>query len=344
MTRYIQFHILISHAPSNLNRDDTGRPKTAILGGLPRLRISSQSLKRTWRNSESFRTALEGHTGVRTKRIVEEIVLPKLEQAGVSEKDRLKWAQEIAGTLGEVDGKTARTKQLVHISPGERAALETLADKMASEKRAATEDERALLKYDGAAVDIALFGRMIAADPEHNVDAAAQVAHALTVHPVTVEEDYFTAVDDLKTREEDMGAGHVGVNEFGAGVFYEYVCVNRDLLVANLSYNEDLAARALAALARAMTTTNPSGKQNSFASHAYASYVRVESGTQQPRSLAAAFLNGVHPPYLRNAIDNLEAYSARLDSAYGRCWDTSAALDVEKGEGSLEKILAFVQA
>ena len=70
MTQFIQLHLLTSYPPSNLNRDDLGRPKTAIMGGLPRLRISSQSLKRAWRESSVMETAVHAeHIGIRTKRM-----------------------------------------------------------------------------------------------------------------------------------------------------------------------------------------------------------------------------------------------------------------------------------
>jgi CRISPR system Cascade subunit CasC len=46
MDKFIQLHILTSFPPANLNRDDLGRPKTAKMGGVDRIRVSSQSLKR----------------------------------------------------------------------------------------------------------------------------------------------------------------------------------------------------------------------------------------------------------------------------------------------------------
>ena len=61
MSTFIQLHLLTSYPPSNLNRDDLGRPKTAIMGGKTRLRVSSQSLKRAWRTSDLFESALAGH-------------------------------------------------------------------------------------------------------------------------------------------------------------------------------------------------------------------------------------------------------------------------------------------
>jgi CRISPR system Cascade subunit CasC len=137
-----------------------------------------------------------------------------------------------------------------------------------------------------------MFGRMLAAAPAYNKEAAVQVAHAVTVHEVAVEDDYFTAVDDLNNGEEDQGAGHLGETEFAAGVFYLYVCIDRYLLKENLA-DDQLADRAIAALIEASAKIAPTGKQNSFASRAYASYIMAEKGDQQPRSLSIAFLKPV---------------------------------------------------
>lgn len=101
-----------------------------------------------------------------------------------------------------------------------------------------------LRRADGA-VDIAMFGRMLADDPAFNRDAAVQVGHAITTHRVLAEDDWFSAVDDLKTRDEDMGAGHLGEAGFGSGVYYLYACINADLLIENLAGDKDLAAQGL---------------------------------------------------------------------------------------------------
>ena len=64
MTTFIQLHLLTAYPAANLNRDDTGAPKTVVLGGATRLRVSSQSLKRAWRTSALFEQALAGHIGI----------------------------------------------------------------------------------------------------------------------------------------------------------------------------------------------------------------------------------------------------------------------------------------
>ena len=113
-----------------------------------------------------------------------------------------------------------------------------------------------------------MFGRMLASSPAFNVEAAVQVAHAITIHKVAVEDDYFSAVDDLNRGEEDVGAAHIGEAGFGAGVFYLYLCINRELLLENLGGDTSLTAKTLEALVHAATKVSPTGKQNSFASRA----------------------------------------------------------------------------
>lgn len=229
MSRFIQLHVLTSYPPSNLNRDDLGRPKSAQMGGVNRLRISSQSLKRAWRKSELFESALKGHIGTRTKEMGVK-VFKDLIAKGVKESDARDWAKKIAEQFGaakkpkDVTSEEAlQIEQLAHFSPAEIAAIDALTAALAESKIEPTPEQLKLLRKDHAAVDIALFGRMLAAKPEFNTEAAAQVAHAITVHAVSVQDDWFSAVDDLNSGLEDRGAGHIGEAAFGAGVFYLYI-------------------------------------------------------------------------------------------------------------------------
>lgn len=343
MTQFIQLHLLTAYPPSNLNRDDLGRPKTAIVGGTERLRISSQSLKRAWRTSEHFESALGDFRGTRTKRLGQE-VYARLTDKGVKEKDAQKWASTIAAVFGKVKkDHPLEIEQLAHVAPEEWQAVMELADKLADEDREPDKAELDLLREKPKAVDIALFGRMLASKPAYNVEAACQVAHAITVNPVKIEDDFFTAVDDLNTHEEDAGAGHMGDAGFASGVFYQYICINRDLLVENLQGDEDLANRSIAALTEAVTKVAPTGKQNSFASRAYTSYLLAEKGMQQPRSLSVAFLKAVRSgDPLTKAIECLESQRDSFDKAYGKCADARKILNVQADEGSLDKIIEFV--
>jgi CRISPR system Cascade subunit CasC len=350
MSTFVQLHLLTSYPPACLNRDDLNRPKTAVMGGVQRLRVSSQSLKRAWRTSEVFQQALSGHIGTRTKEMGVH-VYKRLKKAGVAEKLSKEWAQKIAGPFGKLKRPNQdnplldlEIEQLAHFSPEEVAAIEELADTLARASRGPTDDELKLLRDKHRATDISLFGRMLAEKPIYNIEAACEVAHAITVHKVAVEDDYFTAVDDLNTRQEDVGSAHIGEQGFAAGLFYLYVCINRDLLKENLSDDEALTQQTLRALTEAAAIVAPGGKQKSFGSRAYASYILAEKDSRQPRSLAVAFLKPVREgDMLHDAISVLFSTRANMDKVYYNSQaSTPYVLNALEGTGSLADLLNFV--
>ena len=377
MSEFIQLHILASYPPSNLNRDDLGRPKTAVMGGTQRLRVSSQSLKRAWRESDIFKESLSGHIGIRTKEMG--VYIYKALTTGCSLEDAIKnnddankifspmpefkakkYAQEIAGVFGKVkiakkskDGKAEETEddpigdlkleQLAHFSQEEINLIDSLLKNIAESGDTPTKDDLLLLRKQHTAVDIAMFGRMLASSPMHNTEAAVQVSHAITVHKVAVEDDYFTAVDDLNKGDDNAGAAHIGELEFASGLFYNYVCINRTLLAENLGEDGELVNKALRALVEAAAKVAPTGKQNSFASRAYASYIMAEKGTQQPRSLSVAFLKALNgKDLLDESISALRDTNGKMESVYGKCSESNCEMNAYTGEGSLSRILDFV--
>jgi CRISPR system Cascade subunit CasC len=343
MSRFLQLHLLTFFPPANLNRDDTGRPKTAVVGGATRLRLSSQALKRAWRGSEVFRTALAGHMGVRTQRLGE-AVRDHLLARGVAEAQAVKIARDIAPVFGKVKPDTDRnrthTEQLAFVAPQEQQAAFAVAERLAAGEKLEVKPDQILTRSDSAA-DIALFGRMLADAPDYNREAAAQVAHAITTHRVSVEDDYYTAVDDLKKPSEDAGAGFVGEAAFGSGVFYLYICVDTALLAKNLGGDAVLAGTALAALAEAAATAAPRGKQNSFAAHGRAHYILAERGDQQPRTLAGAFAKPVEGGDLvADSVAALKQFRADIDAAYEQVPKASVEMQIG-GDGRLSDIVAF---
>lgn len=391
MNRFIQLHMLTSYPASNLNRDDTGRPKSVVVGNVMRLRVSSQALKRAWRTSDIFVGALgalneQGYSdflGVRTRDMGIE-AYEELVKLGVAEKQAREWAREIAAVFGATEQTKAakkaaskakdnkadseepataeintdknadlKTRQLAHYSSEERKAIHALVKTLARENRAPSEEDKKLLSQSRTAADIAMFGRMLADKPEFNTDAAVQVSHAFTVHKALAEGDYFTAVDDLNRGTEDRGAAHLGVTEYGSGVFYTYVCIDRALLLENLGNDADLVARTLSGLIRAMAQVSPTGKQNSFASRAYASYLMAELGDQQPRSLMQAFVRpiGQQDGLIESAIAQLELHQQCFDQAYGACASARAVMcalpdaPLRAGEQvlALPELVQFVQ-
>ena len=389
MSRFVQVHALTAYPPANLNRDEMGRPKTALLGDALRLRISSQSLKRAWRKSDVFASYLEEPTaqiGTRSKRIGIDWIYSKLVEEGVEPPVAKSWSIDLQRAYGEPESEDKANDeaellntQLVHVSPVEQAKLLGFVQSLSASLRLGTADEAVevatkaidrrnksqkqdkkkanatlarelaglLLVETSTSIDVALFGRMLASVPRYNFEAAVQVAHAITVHKAAVEDDYFSAVDDLNEGLEDKGAAHIGERGYGAGVFYLYICINRELLQANLGGDLGLTAQALEALTYAITQVAPTGMQNSFGSRAHASYVLAEKGNQQPRSLVQAFLKPVKPwgehDMLSLAVDALAQRRDKFDKVYGTCADSRCHFDVEKGEGSLAEVVTFVK-
>ena len=348
MSNFIQLHFLTAFPAANLNRDDTGAPKTVMFGGATRLRISSQSLKRAWRTSEVFSEQLKKHIGIRTCRIATEAAKIMMD-GGVDQKTAVKWAAEIANKLGKAkkdkDSSSlvnTETEQLVHISPEEMEKVRVLAKRLSEEKREPTEEELAIFQNKNHAVDIALFGRMLASSPKFNVEAACQVAHAIGVSASVIEDDFFTAIDDLKQEADDAGAGHLGETAFGSAVFYNYICLDFDLLVKNLDGDEPLAKKAVIALVEAALTTPPTGKQNSFGSRGYALWALAEKGEFQPRTLAAAVCHPISGNnMISDAITRLETFRENLNSVYGQ-QTAFRKFDVTKPSGSMSELLEFV--
>lgn len=347
MGKFLQLHILTNYGPANLNRDDLNRPKTAIVGGVQRLRVSSQCLKRAWRTSEVFESALSGHIGTRTKEMGKKIY-KDLIGGDIKDKEAKEWAEKIAEVFGKSKKedkkdplKELEIEQLVHFSTEEITIIDTLIKKMINSKTGPSDDDLKLLQKNRGSADIAMFGRMLADNPAFNAEAAVQVAHAFTVHKAAVEDDYFSAIDDLNAHDEHAGSGHIGEAEFGAGLFYLYVCIDRGLLKENLEGNDALVGKAIEALIESSATVSPTGKQNSFASRAYASYILAEKGDKQPRSLAGAYLKPISgEEILDDSITLLKQTRDMFNKVY-KDETKPYELNGVKGDGTMEDLKKY---
>ncbi len=327
---FIDIHVIQTVPPSNMNRDDTGSPKTAYYGGVRRSRVSSQAWKRATRTA--FGTILDRQDlGVRTKMVVdmvsEEIrsIEPSLEH-GMS----LELAEDVVNRAGiptekprakkdeEAGQESARSSYLVFLS---RAQAENLAELAVSawksdespDKKAA----RAAANRDHS-VDVALFGRMVADASDINVDASVQVAHAISVHAVDNEYDYFTAVDD-RAPSDNPGAGMIGTVEFNSATLYRYATVDLSALEGNLG-NGDAARRAVEAFIQAFVTSMPTGKQNTFANRTLPDGVVVMVREGQPVNLVGAFERAVttrDDGYVAEACRRLSTYATSVDDGFG---------------------------
>lgn len=299
----VDIHVIQTVPPSNINRDDTGSPKTAVYGGQRRARVSSQAWKRATR--DAFEPLLDrSELGVRTKRVVE-MIGTEIARQDPTLTER---SQELAGAVLNAAGvKTVASRKkgepdesgyLIFLSSRQVTNLADLAVRAAHDAgngKAAIDGKEARARADrDHSVDVSLFGRMVADVTDLNVDAAAQVAHALSVHAVSNEYDYFTAVDDHKKNDEneDAGAGMIGTVEFNSSTLYRYATVDVDRLRDNLGDGE-ATRRATEAFLRAFVSSMPTGKQNTFANRTLPDAVLVVVRQSQPINLVGAFEDAV---------------------------------------------------
>lgn len=348
MIRFLQLHWLASYPGALLNRDEAGLGKRLPFGGVTRGRVSSQSLKRHWRlaGADSLEQAeanpralqnLDIPMGVRTKRAVEEKIMPRaleLQPAGDDVRDAVE-AALLRGLHGK-EATDAKKRQALYFGEPEIEFLAELAARAlaASDAEAAgtmlanclkDKDQRANLRAlkHGAGLGAALFGRMVTSDRAANTDAAIHVAHAMTVHAMERELDFMTVVDDLARADADEHAGSAGMfdMEITSGLYYGYVVVDIDLLVSNLSGDREIAAQVVENLVHLVAQVSPGAKKGSTAPYSWAELMLIETGAQQPRSLANAFRNPVPLParngLLATAAEAMGNYVARLDEAYG---------------------------
>ncbi|MDR7587724.1 MAG: type I-E CRISPR-associated protein Cas7/Cse4/CasC [Armatimonadota bacterium] len=328
--KLLEAHVIQTVAPSNLNRDDTGSPKDALFGGYRRSRISSQAQKRAVRVAfKAWPLLSDAERAVRTRRLVDE--LSKRLSGAPPEQARLA-VENALNALG-FRVREGRTEYLLFLGNRELDRLAGLikahfnkltATETKGKKNAKVDEELkdALEKVldGGKAVDVALFGRMLADRPELAKDAACQVAHAISTHRVDREFDFYTAVDDLSPKEE-AGAGMMGDVEFYSATLYRYAVVNLDKLVENLQGDKELAVKGALAFLEAFVLTLPSGKQNSFAAHNPPLFVAFQAGVGLPRNLATAFERPIWPQdgkaLSEISVEALVEEWARFDRVYG---------------------------
>jgi CRISPR system Cascade subunit CasC len=330
MTRFLQFHTLTVYPPSNPNRDDSNRPKTVRYGFTERLRISSQSLKRAWRVSgeflrESVGTRLANSKKTHTfKDYLKQCFSGKID--GVTPKPDIKEAEQNKIIEALIKELTNDKDVLVFLSYAEMERVHNIVRN--GTLPPSNQAHYEIFQKGDLSADVAMFGRMMTENPRQNIEAAVQVSHAFTVHAGSVEDDYFTAIDDVKQKHfpELTGAFLPDSRAFGGGgVYYLYVCVDIDLLLKNLNNNTEAAKQAIQGLINAMTKVAPSGMQNSFGSRVHCEYVLAEYGERQPRSLATAFLQAVygdkHDSPLEIAKHRLEQRQDEIDEIYGNLWE-----------------------
>ena len=349
-----ELHTIQNFAPSNLNRDDSNTPKDCEFGGYRRARISSQCIKRAVRRHSAFTEAVKeagGDVGIRTKRIKKRLADIFIEKNEKNAAQAEKAAVAVVELLGLKLSDADKTEYLLYLGEnevGEMARIGVSAwdvlqrsddskqdKKDKKKKKDAVSEELKKVQSELAAIvsknrkesksyaaDIALFGRMVADSKNMNVDAACQVAHAISTHKVEMEMDYFTAVDDLLP-DEDSGSDMIGVVEFNISCFYRYSLIDLNKLRENLGFNDDLLNAAVIGYMEASIKAIPTGKQNSMAAQNPPAFARVlirKDGF--PWSLANAFQKPVSAGREKTidecSIAALNDYFNRLSKIYGQ--------------------------
>ena len=335
--RFLDIHVLLSSPYANLNRDDTGSPKTGHIGGVERARVSSQCQKRAARLAMTIEGATRtrklpasiakhlagwqpdaakiaaaavlaahgfepykddlGETSILTflpddagLRIAQAITAhaPGLQAAAgaMPAPDNAAGAAAVAEVLGRaLAGKKLDAKASAAAKLRAAVAAQAVAGHVAN-----PETLHAAVKHELERVNpsIALFGRMLTAMPETNVDGAAQVAHAFSTHAADIDTDYFTAVDDLND-DAEPGAGMIGTPDYVSAVYYRRAVVDLDELRDNLNDNLAEAAATAAAFADAFARSISGAKKTSCGPPPRPSLVLAVARSDTPVSYCNAY-------------------------------------------------------
>lgn len=361
MSVFVDIHVLQTLPPSNPNRDDTGAPKSANFGGVSRMRISSQAIKRAAR--EDFENSLDERLrGVRSKRIplaLKKLILERQPEINADALSKMVSTVVAWTYLGHKDSKDKRNKLLKEVKKDperafdevdalwfvSNAELESYVDAII-EDSAQDDLEKAFKKrkFDKGSrsgdqsVAVALFGRMVASNVNLKIDAACQVAHAIGVGAVEHEYDYYTAVDDEKKRndEADEGAGMIGTIEFASATVYRYATINVDMLRENLG-DDTVVDRAIELFVDSFVRSMPTGKITTFANRTLPDAVLVQVRDDQPINMCGAFEDPIvsdRNGFAEPAVERFVEFESQLRELTGlEAVDSLVAWSTPRGAG-----------
>ncbi|MFW8564988.1 type I-E CRISPR-associated protein Cas7/Cse4/CasC [Orrella sp. 11846] len=331
----IEFHVLQSFPVTCLNRDDVGAPKTAVVGGSTRARVSSQSWKRQVRLSlQDFGVKL----GYRTKKI-EQLVSQACLEAGATE--------EQAQQCGESVAKLLSADTLVFISETEAKAFAKYASELDFDASKLKEKELAKVSKKALnpavdALDIALFGRMVAKAADMNVEAAASFAHAISTHRVSNEVEFFTAIDDL---QDEPGSAHMGSLEFNSSTYYRYISLDLGQLSQTLGDDVDLKP-VIEAFTKALFVAVPIARQTTQSGASPWEFARVL--VRKGQRLQVPFETAIraeHGGYLQPSIEALTQYLDKKEKMMGSLFGKLGGYDWGQDEDySVDRLVADLQS
>jgi len=330
---FIEFHILQSFPVTCLNRDDVGSPKTAIIGGRTRARVSSQCWKR------AVRMAMHDYCnvklGMRTKKLYE-IISDECIKQGAGEEQTEKCTDKIISFFADKD-------TLHFVSNGEAKAFaeyikELEFDDSKIEKKEINKIAKNIKINDG--LDIALFGRMVAKAPEQDIEAASCFSHAISTHEISNEIDFFTALDDFNnmegTEDKTQGAGHLGSVEYNSATYYRYISLNLGQLFE--TFGEDVKTEdinsAVESFIKALYLAVPVAKQTSMSGACSWDYAKIL--VRNGQRLQISFETSVKRQdggYLKSSIEELKQKLVDKEKAFGSLWEERGSYEIMDGNG-----------
>ncbi|MHB0765392.1 type I-E CRISPR-associated protein Cas7/Cse4/CasC [Stutzerimonas sp. NM35] len=330
----IEFHILQSFPVTCLNRDDVGAPKTAVVGGVTRARVSSQCWKRQVRLAmPTFGIKL----ATRSKQ-VEGLFVRACQAAGADEVAALACGKKMADLL--IDDT------LLFISDSEATAFAEHARGLEFDESKLKDKELAKVAKKAInpaldALDIALFGRMVAKAADMNVEAASSFAHAISTHKVSNEVEFFTALDDL---QDEPGSAHMGSLEFNSATYYRYVSLDLGQLAQSLA--EDNLKKAIAAFTQALFVAVPNARQTTQSGASPWEFARVL--VRKGQRLQVPFESPVKARgdgFLQPSIDTLKSYLDKKEKLAGSLFGKVAGYDWGEDESfSIDELIAALQS
>jgi CRISPR system Cascade subunit CasC len=327
----IEFHILQSFPVTCLNRDDVGAPKSAIVGGIPRARVSSQCWKRQVRMAmPEFGIKL----GIRSKKIAE-LLSNECKELGANDEQAQICGKSMAGFFAE--------DTLLFLSETEAKAFACYAHDLGFDEKKFKDKELAKIAKKALnpaidALDIALFGRMVAKAPDMNIEASASFSHAISTHKVSNEIEFFTAVDDVRA-DDESGSAHMGSLEFNSATYYRYISLDLGQLQQTLGEDADLKP-AVEAFVKALYVAIPDARQTTQSGACPWEYARVL--VRKGQRLQASFERAVKAKgegYLSASQDELKTWLDKTEklsgSLFGKIGDYEWGCDLEYSIDSL---------
>ena len=369
---HIEFHILQSFPVTCLNRDDVGAPKTAIVGGVQRARVSSQAWKRPVRMAMH---ELGVTHGTRTK-LISKLIADACEDKGATpeqakacgdrtegafiKKKEPKKAKKGKEDSAEMDVEETvaepaaeKTDTLLFLSPNEVAILaNAFAEKGFNPEEVITQkDQKKQAKQIADlignvseaidAVDIALFGRMVAQAADMNVEAAASFSHAISTHKASNEVEFFTALDDQAT---EPGSAHMGSLEFNSATYYRYVSLDLGQLCQTLAGQnlpdavENFTKALFVAVPTARQTTQSGASPWEFAKV----LVRKGQRLQVPFETAVKAKNG--GGFTQPSIEFMTGYLAKQEKLHGSLFGKQGEYTYSQDEDfSIDDLIAALK-